>query len=134
VVASGSPAPEVLIVEDDIDIRDALSQILEEEGYSVSTAANGQEALDLLRSGPPPRLILLDLMMPVMNGWQFRAAQREDPALAAIPVVVISADTHISEKASQIGIAEYFRKPIEIAGLLNTMEKYCGPNGKPPPQ
>src|SRR5688500_12674666 len=125
VVASGSPAPQVLIVEDDIDIRDALSQILEEEGYTVATAANGQEALDVLRSGPPPRLILLDLMMPVMNGWQFRAEQRNDPALASIPVVVISADTHIGDKASQIGVQEFFRKPIEISGLLNTMQKYC---------
>jgi CheY-like chemotaxis protein len=125
VVASGSPAPQVLIVEDDIDIRDALSQILEEEGFTVSTAANGQEALDLLRSGPPPRLILLDLMMPVMNGWQFRAAQKQDPALAEIPVVVISADTHIRDKAMQIGVEEYFRKPIEISGLLSTMHKYC---------
>jgi CheY-like chemotaxis protein len=125
VVASGSPAPQVLIVEDDIDIRDALSQILEEEGYTVATAANGQEALDVLRSGPPPRLILLDLMMPVMNGWQFRAEQRSDPALASIPVVVISADTHIGDKAGQIGVQEFFRKPIEIAGLLSTMQKYC---------
>ncbi len=123
--AAGSPAPQVLIVEDDLDIRDALAQILEEEGYSVQTAANGREALDQLRSGPPPRLILLDLMMPVMNGWQFRAEQRRDPALAAIPVVVISADTNVGDKAKAIGIAEFFRKPIEISGLLQTMEKYC---------
>jgi CheY-like chemotaxis protein len=122
----GSPVPHVLIVEDDLDIRDALAQILEEEGYAVVTAANGREALDALRSGPPPRLILLDLMMPVMNGWQFRAEQRRDPAIADIPVVIISADTHVGDKAQAIGIAEYFRKPIEISGLLQTMEKYCG--------
>jgi CheY-like chemotaxis protein len=117
--------PHVLIIEDDLDIRDALGQILEEEGYAVATAANGQEALDQLRSGPPPRLILLDLMMPVMNGWQFRAEQRQDPALAAIPVVVISADTNIGDKATQLGVREYFRKPIEITGLLEMLERYC---------
>jgi CheY-like chemotaxis protein len=117
--------PQVLIIEDDLDIRDALGQILEEEGYSVATAANGREALQRLRSGPPPRLILLDLMMPVMNGWQFRAEQKQDPALAEIPVVVISADTNIRDKASQLGVNEYFRKPIEISGLLQTLERYC---------
>jgi CheY-like chemotaxis protein len=115
----------VLIVEDDLDIRDALSQILEEEGYSVDTAANGQEALDRLRSGPPPRIILLDLMMPVMNGWQFRAAQQQDPDLAGIPVVVISADNNVRDKAIAIGVQECFRKPIEIAGLLATIARYC---------
>jgi CheY-like chemotaxis protein len=125
--AADGSLPQVLIVEDDLDIRDALGQILEDEGYVVATAANGQEALDQLRSGaPPPRLILLDLMMPVMNGWQFRAEQMDDPALADIPVVVISADTHVGDKASQLGVNEYFRKPIEITGLLRTLERYCG--------
>jgi CheY-like chemotaxis protein len=124
-IASGTPVPQVLIVEDDLDIRDALGQILEEEGYAVATAANGQEALDRLRAGPPPRLILLDLMMPVMNGWQFRAEQRQDPTLAGIPVVVISADTNIRDKAIQLGVNEFFRKPIEISGLLQTLERYC---------
>jgi CheY-like chemotaxis protein len=126
VVAAGSPVPHVLIVEDDLDIRDALSQILEEEGYTVVTAANGREALDMLRNGcPPPRLILLDLMMPVMNGWQFRAEQNADPSLRDIPVVIISADTHIRDKAYQLGLREFFRKPIEISNLLQTLERYC---------
>jgi CheY-like chemotaxis protein len=124
VTAAGSPAPQVLIVEDDLDIRDALSQILEEEGYAVATAGNGLEALDLLRQGPPPRIILLDLMMPVMNGWQFRAEQRSDPALSAIPVVVISADNNVQEKARSIGVKDCFRKPIEISGLLATLARY----------
>jgi CheY-like chemotaxis protein len=124
VIAAGSLAPHVLIVEDDLDIRDALSQILEEEGYLVATAANGLEALSLLRSGPRPRIILLDLMMPVMNGWQFRAEQRSDPALAEIPVVVISADNNVQEKARSIGVVDCFRKPIEIAGLLATLARY----------
>lgn len=123
-MAGDSPSPQVLIVEDDLDIRDALSQILEEEGYAVATAANGQEALDVLRTGPPPRIILLDLMMPVMNGWQFRAEQRNDPSLSRIPVIVISADNNVADKARAIGVHECFRKPIEISGLLATLARY----------
>jgi len=132
VIAACAPEPQVLIVEDDVDIREALSQILEEEGYVVSTAANGQEALARLRTGPPPRVILLDLMMPVMDGWQFRAAQRQDPQLAQIPVVIISADSNVRDKASSIGAHGFFRKPIEIAGLLATVERCCltEPEGK----
>ncbi len=126
-IAAGSPTPEphVLIVEDDLDIRDALSQILEEEGYHVATASNGLEALEQLRKGPRPLIILLDLMMPVMNGWQFRAEQRADPALADIPVVVISADNNVQEKARAIGVNDCFRKPIEISGLLATLARYA---------
>jgi CheY-like chemotaxis protein len=123
--ASGPTAKQVLIVEDDLDIRDALGQILEDEGYAVTTAANGLEALERLRAGPPPMLILLDLMMPIMNGWQFRAEQQQDPTLATIPVVVISADTNIGDKANQLGVSDFFRKPIEISGLLQTLARYC---------
>src|SRR4051812_42751331 len=74
----------VLVVDDDPTIRDALHMILEAEGYHVETAANGAEALSCLREGQPPCLIVLDLMMPVLNGWQFRNLQRQDPALSEI--------------------------------------------------
>src|SRR5690349_1848715 len=81
----------VLVVEDSTDARQMLASLLEVEGFAVRTAANGREALDQLRAGPPPCLILLDLMMPVMDGYQFRAEQRQDPGLSPIPVVVVSA-------------------------------------------
>src|SRR6185436_12323698 len=87
-----SPAANILLVEDDFDVRDALIPILEYEGHRVVGAASGQEALDRLRSGAKPSLILLDLMMPGMSGMEFRAEQLRDPALASIPVVVVSAD------------------------------------------
>jgi CheY-like chemotaxis protein len=116
----------VLVVEDDLDVRDALVQILEYEGYTVTAAANGREAMDHLRSNGRPRVILLDLMMPVMDGWQFRVEQARDPGLAEIPVIVISAGADIERKASSMGAAGYFRKPIEVDALLDAVGRYCG--------
>ena len=116
----------VLVVEDDVDIRDALIGILRDEGYAADAAGNGVEALDHLRSNAPrPALILLDLMMPVMNGWQFRTAQKGDDALNAIPVVVISADAGVKQKAASIGAQGYLKKPIELDALLDVVAKYC---------
>ncbi|HSV07894.1 MAG TPA: response regulator [Candidatus Binatus sp.] len=115
----------VLIVEDDFDVRDALSQLLEFEGYLVAGAANGQEAIDHLRSTPPPAAILLDLMMPIMDGYQFRSELMRDPSLASIPVIVISADSSVAEKAARMGATAYLRKPIEVDALLHTLERCC---------
>lgn len=115
----------ILVVEDDAAIRDALTQILEDEGYRVDGAANGREALAYLQSQPAPCLILLDLMMPVMNGWQFRSEQRADPALAAIPVVVLSADGGVQQKAEAIDAIGYFKKPLALAPLLDLIEQLC---------
>ena len=84
-------APTILIVEDDPDFRDAIGQIVRDEGYRVETAPDGRAALDKLRWGLRPRLILLDLRMGIMNGWDFRAEQKKDPALAGIPVVAMTA-------------------------------------------
>jgi CheY-like chemotaxis protein len=114
----------VLIVEDDADIRDALLSILRDEGYDVRGASNGQEALDQLRAGHLPSVILLDLMMPVMNGWQFRAEQRTDPRLATIPVVVISADTQARQRAESLDAVAYIKKPIELEAVLALVERY----------
>src|SRR5437762_11749160 len=91
-------ATTVLAVEDDFDLRDALVPILEYEGHRVVSAANGQEALERLQTMPPPSLILLDLMMPVMDGEEFRARQLRDPTLASIPVVVVSAHARSEER------------------------------------
>src|SRR5438128_8871587 len=81
----------VLIVEDDADLRDMMAQLLTIEGFSATTVANGREALDYLTRGDRPDVILLDLMMPVMDGWEFRRTQLADPALADVPVIVLSA-------------------------------------------
>ena len=116
----------VLIVEDDTDLRETLSQILTDEGYRVWSAEHGQAALDCLRDGSKPCLILLDLTMPVMNGWQFRAEQREDPDLAGIPVVVISAGANLADQVVPLGIHDFIRKPIQLGQLLATVGRYCG--------
>jgi CheY-like chemotaxis protein len=120
---------EVLIVEDDTDLRQALSQILSDEGYRVDGAEHGLHALEQLRDGRRPCLILLDLTMPVMNGWQFRDEQRLDPELAAIPVVVISAGANLSEQIAPLGIQDYIRKPIQLGQLLATVQRYCAVSG-----
>ena len=115
----------ILIVEDDADLREALSDVLRDEGYEVTSAADGQEALDRLRREARPSLILLDLTMPVMSGWQFRAEQSRDPDLSEIPVVVLSAGEHLAEQMIAIGIDEFVHKPIELDHLLKKIERYC---------
>src|SRR5262245_30022682 len=95
----------VLIVEDDPDVLEAMCFILENAGYLVATATNGAEALDCLRTEAPPRLILLDLMMPIMDGWHFRSEQARDEKLAAIPVVILTGAGKMAEQAASLGAA-----------------------------
>jgi len=116
---------ELFLVEDDRAIRDTLRELLEEEGYRVQWAGNGRDALAQLRAGLPPRLILLDLMMPIMNGWEFREAQRRDPALARIPVIVLSADDPLEEKVSGMEVAGWLSKPFQLSALLDAIHR-CG--------
>jgi CheY-like chemotaxis protein len=117
---------DVFIVEDDFDIREVLSELLTDEGYAVAGAANGRDALQSLTGGAPqPKLILLDLMMPVMSGSEFIAEQRRRAELAAIPVVVVSADSNLQQKAASLGANGSLRKPIEIDRLLATVKRYC---------
>jgi signal transduction histidine kinase len=111
----------ILVVEDDVDIRESLLGLLREEGYQATACANGLEALEHLRVGHRADAILLDLMMPVMDGWQFRVQQKQDPRLAVIPVVVISADT--TAKAAAIDADAYLRKPVEYATLIASIER-----------
>jgi two-component system, OmpR family, response regulator CpxR len=124
VAISTAPKGEVLVVEDDFAIRETLRELLEDEGYDVSWASNGQEALDLL-ARRAPRVILLDLMMPVMDGWEFRLAQRRDPALARIPVVVISADHALDQKVAALAVDGWLAKPFELDALLTTLQRYA---------
>jgi signal transduction histidine kinase len=114
----------ILLVEDDRSIREVLRGILEEEGYAVTTADNGRRALDCLLAGEAPDIIVLDLRMPIMDGWQFRAAQKADPALAGIPVLAMSADG--SAKAEAIDAAAYLRKPLSTGALLAAIRRILG--------
>lgn len=112
----------ILVVEDDQDIRDTLGQMLELEGYEVTSAANGQEALAALERIPSPCLILLDLMMPVMNGWEFLERRKEHTAFATIPVVVVSA---AGDRAQSAVASGYIKKPIDWDGLMKFVTEYC---------
>jgi CheY-like chemotaxis protein len=112
-------AKRILIIEDDVHARDALKAILEHKGYNVACAADGQEALDWLRASAPPSLILLDLMMQGMDGWQFRKEQQRDPTLASIPVVVVSSADDLPE-----GAVAYISKPVHVEHLLDTIRRH----------
>jgi CheY-like chemotaxis protein len=114
----------VLVVDDDPDILDAISFVLDSEGYRSETAANGSDALARIREGKPPCLILLDLMMPVMNGWEFRATQLEDPALSHIPVVPMTGLGRVAQTAS-LNAPGVLEKPIDLEKLLATVVRYC---------
>jgi CheY-like chemotaxis protein len=114
----------VLIVDDDLDIREALLDVLADHGYVAKAVANGREALDCLQAGARPCLILLDLMMPVMNGTQFRAAQLSDPALRDLPVLLISAGNDIEQRGAALA-AETMRKPIDLPRLLEVVARHC---------
>ena len=115
----------VLVVEDDPVARRGLAKVLEAEGFTVLTAANGQEALDQLRQGPRPGLVLLDLRMPVMDGLEFLQEQRKDPALAGIPVVVVSATDPVQARAVALGAVDYLRKPVDVEDLTGKVHRHA---------
>jgi CheY-like chemotaxis protein len=113
----------VLVVEDEAAARAGMEQLLRGAGYEAVGAANGQAALDMLRSGVRPRAILLDLMMPVMDGWAFRREQLRDPQLAHIPVIVLSALHHGWVE----GIPPTLPKPIDVRQLLDELQDVLSP-------
>jgi len=115
----------VLIVEDDNDTREMLGRFLELEGYTVETAENGKRALERLGSGVGACVILLDLMMPVMDGWQFRQEQIRDATLADIPVIVVSAAGR--ERLEKIHADAYLSKPVDLDELLGCVTQFCRP-------
>ncbi|HSP93377.1 MAG TPA: response regulator [Thermoanaerobaculia bacterium] len=117
---------KVLVVDDDYAVLDAFKDVLEDEGYEVSVAANGLEALKELRQGARPDVILLDLMMPVMNGWEFRQEQLRDQALSAIPTVIVTAHNRPEESAKELGVVSCIRKPVKPELLLSTVGKFRG--------
>ena len=118
---SPNPHRRVLVVDDDPDLAEVLNRVLAKCGYSVGWAKNGLEALDYLRSHEEQDLVLLDLMMPVMNGWEFRAEQLKDPTLSAIPVVVFSGHGKLEQNTASIGAAANLRKPIGLGDLLTVL-------------
>ena len=116
----------MLVVDDDRDIRDVLTDALEAEGYRVITAPDGQEALDWLRASTVrPCVILLDLMMPRMDGLQFRTEQLNEPSFAAVPVIVLSADPSVIATAKSLNFAGSLRKPVPLEALLAAVHAHC---------
>jgi CheY-like chemotaxis protein len=115
----------VLVIDDDRDIRDSLIEMLEEHGYGATGAANGRDALAVLEaSAQPPCLILLDLMMPVMDGRAFRDEQLKNPAWAQIPVIVISAFSDVQAQARELDL-ECLRKPLGMQPLIEVVQRHC---------
>ena len=117
------PRP-ILLVEDDPDSRYMLATLLESEGYTVVTAANGMEAFNLARQHQPA-VIILDLMMPVMSGEQFRTAQLANRDIRKIPVVVLSAHHNAAEIAKRMRARGCLRKPVDFDALGQTIRPYC---------
>jgi CheY-like chemotaxis protein len=116
---------QVLIVEDDPDVRSALRDLLADEGYDPVEAVNGLEAIEYLRKGNRPGLIVLDLGMPVVNGWEFRSVQRSIPAMAEIPVVILTASPETEADLAWMAPADCIRKPVDVDRFLGTVRRYC---------
>ncbi|MFT3927164.1 MAG: response regulator [Myxococcales bacterium] len=115
--------PCILIVEDDRAVSNVIGELLEDHGWKVCRADNGAEALAFLRSGScRPLGILLDLNMPVMDGWQFRERQLADPAWADIPVILLSAHLDIETAASKMGAVDWLNKPVPRRALLQAVD------------
>jgi DNA-binding response OmpR family regulator len=123
-MARSIPHCPVLIVEDDEDLREMMAQLLTLEGFDAATVANGREALDYLRhNSTVPDVILLDLMMPVMDGWEFRRRQKADPALAPVPVIVLSALDQA--RAANLDATAFLKKPLDFDRLLTLVRTHC---------
>jgi len=112
----------VLLIEDEPDIRESVADALEIEGVKVLTASNGREGIELLKTIPAPDLILLDLWMPVTNGWEFLDLKKGDRRLAPIPTVLLSAYPVPNEHE---GVEGFIKKPIDLDALLATVNKFC---------
>ena len=124
-------AAHILVIEDDVTIRESIVELLTSEDYQVTAAEHGQAGLDyLLTATALPDLILIDLMMPVMDGFAFCAAKAADPRLRGLRTVVMSADGHAKKKREETGAQEYMRKPVDIDYLLRRVAEVLA---QPPP-
>lgn len=117
---------KILLVEDDEDIRELVTEVLELEGYAVECAENGDFAIEALRrSEPVHNLILTDLNMPGKNSLQFREEYKQDPRLADVPIIIMTADDNIEAKMLEIGGKGYIRKPFSIDQVINSVRQHC---------
>jgi two-component system chemotaxis response regulator CheY len=119
------PRGPVLVVEDDDDIRDAVGDALADGGYAFVLTSDGRAALDYLSSHPPPALVLLDWNMTPMNGEAVVAEATRDPALAGVPIVVVSADARVADLVRLPGVVGYLEKPIDLDALFEVVGRYC---------
>ena len=115
----------ILIIEDEADIRESLADVLELRGYNVVTVVNGREALERLKAGLMPCLIILDLMLPVMSGWEFRRQQLVNDKWANIPTVLVSGIADLPGESQRLHAASFLLKPIDLASLYKTVDRYC---------
>lgn len=121
----------VMVIEDDLDCLKAVSRALKFGGYGVMQATNGLEALRALESGQAPDLILLDLMLPVMDGARFLDEQRARPSLAQIPVALLSGERDLPRRAAELAVAGYITKPVGLDELLSSIRNLVGPAASP---
>jgi two-component system, chemotaxis family, chemotaxis protein CheY len=119
----------ILLIEDDRDTRDAIRALLNFDGHAVVTASDATDALNKLRGGLQPCLVLLDLMLPRLDGFRFRSQQVRDPVLAPIPVVVYSGRQHMKPQAALLGVAPYFEEPLDFDSLLDLVAAHCASGG-----
>lgn len=112
-------APPVLVIDDDLDIRETIETVLRHRGWPVATAENGAAALDWLHGHPAPCMILLDLMMPMMDGFEFRERQLAEPALAEIPTVIMTGAGTLKREI------DVLIKPVSVKTLIGYLEKHC---------
>jgi len=116
----------ILIVEDDGAIRETLRAILQDEGYPVAVASNGREALELLEASGPPAACIIDLVMPVMNGWELCAELARRPALARVPLLLVSANSRLDTPPPGLETVQVMQKPINFDRLLQYVQRHCG--------
>jgi CheY-like chemotaxis protein len=115
----------ILLVDDDPDARAGVAELLRLDGHEVTEAADGQEALDRLRSGPRPCLVLLDLNMPGTSGWRFRALQLRDRAIADVPVVALSGHAGLEQQTRVLGLDGCLTKPLDFDKLPAVIRRTC---------
>ena len=116
----------VLLVDDDQDLRDSIADLLRQRGYSVATAEDGHAALSIITGNGVPCIVLLDLVMPGMDGWQFLGAVQHNPNLSAIPIVIASAHAKTHAPAGTVGV---LHKPFDFDELFSVVARHCGPGG-----